>query len=121
AVGPSRLRFVTHLDVDRAGCERAIQVFADVMERLRGARATPPRQSLAPRERHGGIDPAQPFDALVARYRATLPLVHELVYLDSAGLAPISSDVIDAIDANLRLRATAGKVGVKGVIEQTYQ
>jgi len=31
-VGPRRLRLVTHLDVDRAACERAVEVFADVLK-----------------------------------------------------------------------------------------
>jgi hypothetical protein len=31
-VGPRRLRLVTHLDVDRAACERAVKVFADVLK-----------------------------------------------------------------------------------------
>jgi len=28
--GPARIRLVTHLDVDRAACERAVEIFADV-------------------------------------------------------------------------------------------
>jgi threonine aldolase len=31
-VGPRRLRLVTHLDVDRAACERAVAVIADVLK-----------------------------------------------------------------------------------------
>jgi len=31
-VGPRRLRLVTHLDVDRAGCERAVEVFAETLK-----------------------------------------------------------------------------------------
>jgi threonine aldolase len=33
AVGPRRLRLVTHLDVDRAACERAVDVFASLFVR----------------------------------------------------------------------------------------
>jgi hypothetical protein len=32
AVGPRRLRLVTHLDVDRGACERAVQLFADALK-----------------------------------------------------------------------------------------
>ncbi len=55
------------------------------------------------------------FDELVARYRASLPIVRSAVYLDSAGLAPLSNFVSRAIQENLELRAHHGKMGVKGV------
>jgi threonine aldolase len=31
-IGPRRLRLVTHLDVDRSSCERAVQLFADALK-----------------------------------------------------------------------------------------
>ncbi|WP_428266123.1 low-specificity L-threonine aldolase [Haliangium sp.] len=37
APGPRRIRLVTHLDVDRAGCARAVEILADVVAEL-GAR-----------------------------------------------------------------------------------
>ncbi|MCA9720671.1 MAG: aminotransferase class V-fold PLP-dependent enzyme [Myxococcales bacterium] len=65
-----------------------------------------------------GVDGAASFDALVARYRATMPIVEAQVYLDSAGLAPLSTEVSDAIADNLRLRAHGGKLGVKSTLRE---
>jgi selenocysteine lyase/cysteine desulfurase len=59
------------------------------------------------------MDATTSFDELVARYRSTMPIVEEQIYLDSAGLAPISTLIVDAISENLHLRARAGKQGVK--------
>lgn len=59
------------------------------------------------------MDAPTSFDELVAKYRSTLPIVEAQIYLDSAGLAPISTLVVDAIAENLDLRARGGKQGIK--------
>ena len=43
ALGPTRVRAVTHLDVDRAGIDRALEAFRQSWRRERGARDLPAR------------------------------------------------------------------------------